>query len=101
MQLRVRFKKEGLEELVTIPEASMESEIRNCEFRVKCPKSWERLEITSISTQRHCHECQRTVFYCRTPSELQAAIISNQCVAVDIRSTADSESIRLVGEAIG
>ena len=33
------------------------SEIRNCEFKFKCPKQWEALELTDREDQRHCHEC--------------------------------------------
>lgn len=30
----------------------MSDEIRNCEFRFKCPKLWDELEPVAIETQR-------------------------------------------------
>jgi hypothetical protein len=58
--------------------------IRNCEFRFKCTKTWDSLEVTSKSTQRFCSECKRLVRYCQTPDELESAIIDNECVAIKV-----------------
>lgn len=58
------------------------NEIRNCEFRFKCPKEWELLSLTDHKDQRHCNECQRIVYFCKTGEALMAAIQNDHCVAV-------------------
>lgn len=60
----------------------MIDEIRNCEFRFKCPKTWDALEKTPIVKQRYCGQCQKIVHHCRTATELEWAIVRNLCVAV-------------------
>ena len=62
----------------------MSDVIRNCEFRFKCPKTWDSLETTAVATQRFCKQCQTIVHYCRTPAELEQAIVKNLCVAVRV-----------------
>ena len=62
----------------------MSDEIRNCDFRFKCPKAWDALEKTPIVTQRYCSECQTIVLHCRTAAELEWAIVRNLCVAVEV-----------------
>ena len=78
----------------------MDAEIRNCEFRFKCPKTWDALEVTPNPSQRFCHGCNRTVHYCRTPAELQEAIVSNECVAIELRITNETEPRILIGDPI-
>lgn len=77
------------------------SEIRNCEFRFKCPKLWESLDLTGDDAVRSCDKCNRTVHFCKTPLHLQAAIVANQCVAVEIHDSGESESRLMVGEPRG
>ncbi len=62
--------------------AKLSDEIRNCEFKFKCPKTWDSLEKTPIAAQRYCGECQRIVIHCRTATELEWAIVRNLCVAI-------------------
>lgn len=76
----------------------MTTEIRNCEFRFKCPKIWDALKSTERSDVRFCDGCQRTVHYCRTPEQLHAAIVQNQCVAVAIKETPESRKQLQIGE---
>ena len=76
-------------------------EIRNCEFRFKCPKLWDSLELTGDDTIRLCGKCNRTVHYCKTPLQLHAAIIANQCICVEIQDSVKVESRLTVGEPLG
>ena len=69
----------------------MDAEIRNCEFKFKCPKLWDELELTDDANIRTCEECQRRVFFCRTASELKRAITDDKCIAVKIPSSGRSE----------
>ena len=78
----------------------MTAEIRNCEFRFKCPKDWDALLKTHDPKVRHCNECNRRVVYCKKASELQTAIINNNCVAVEIKQPDDEVRV-YVGEVMG
>ena len=62
----------------------MSEQIRNCEFRFKCPKDWWELQPTKISTERFCTQCQKTVHFCRNQTELHDAIVKDLCVAIEI-----------------
>lgn len=76
----------------------MTAEIRNCEFRFQCPKTWDALQPTEDLNIRFCKQCQRTVHYCHTPTQLHKAIVNNQCVAVEIHyARADPVDI-MIGE---
>ena len=78
----------------------MTAEIRNCEFRFKCPRTWDSLSATGDPSLRSCDECKRTVRYCRTPDELHAAIVKNECVAVELRSPDHPKERVLLGDPI-
>ena len=80
----------------------MSDEIRNCEFRFKCPKSWDSLEKTPIAVQRYCGECQRIVIHCRTATELEWAIVRNLCVAISpVPSKKPSTEIPIDDQILG
>jgi hypothetical protein len=78
----------------------MNAEIRNCAFRYQCPKTWDALTPTDKAGERFCTTCQRTVHYCRTPTQLHAAIVKNQCVAVEIKSSRKAAPVMLVGDPL-
>jgi hypothetical protein len=65
------------------------NEIRNCEFKFKCPKEWKSLQLTDQEDQRYCDECNQIVYFCRTGKQLMAAIKADRCVAV---GTDDADS---------
>lgn len=69
----------------------MSDEIRNCEFRFKCPKTWDSLEPTVIASQRYCGQCQKVVHHCHTANELQWAIVRNLCVAVEAHKRSSTD----------
>ena len=56
--------------------------IRNCEFVFKCPNDWRSLRIASNGKVGFCDACQKQVFLCATPDELDWAIRNKLCVAV-------------------
>ena len=74
------------------------AEIRNCEFRFKCPKTWDSLKKTDDESIRFCDQCNRTVHFCKTAGELQRAIIKNQCVALEIKPSDPGPSAYTIGE---
>ena len=76
------------------------AEIRNCEFRVECPKLWTELRETKDVNVRFCNAVECPVHYCRTPAELQRAIIKNYCVAVELQTECRSTPRVLLGDAI-
>lgn len=71
----------------------MSDEIRNCEFRFKCPKTWDSLQATEIETQRFCGTCQTIVHHCRTATELQWTVARNFCVAVEVEVGEDESEV--------
>lgn len=76
----------------------MTAEIRNCEFRFQCTKTWDSLKPTEDLSVRFCEQCQRTVHYCRNETELHEAIVKNQCVAAEIRYAPAKPVDIMIGE---
>lgn len=72
--------------------------IRNCSFAFECDKKWTDLKESASSTVRMCDSCNRLVFFCRTPQELQSAIFKNQCVAVEIPDPRNQKTTMKLGE---
>ncbi len=60
------------------------AEIRNCEFKFQCPKTWDSLSLTTVHEVRFCEECKKEVFFCNTAKELKSAIVADRCVAIEI-----------------
>ncbi len=72
--------------------------IRNCIFQFKCSKTWASLTPTNNADIRACDECGKSVYRCRTDSELVDAVSKNRCVAI-FREKPDSgisTSVKLV-----
>lgn len=59
--------------------------IRNCRirFRYQCPKTWEQLPPGADMAIRHCEQCQKDVFLCRSPDEWEAHSKAGHCVALE------------------
>jgi hypothetical protein len=51
-------------------------------LRFKCLRSWGSLEETGEPGIRHCDECARDVYLCRTPAEFVAQGERGHCVAI-------------------
>jgi hypothetical protein len=60
------------------------AEIRNCEFKFQCPRTWESLALTKVHEVRYCNSCEKEVFFCTTAAELRSAIVADRCVAIEI-----------------
>lgn len=69
-------------------EAGSEKIILNCEFNFKylCPKIWDGLIPTEIDNVRHCTQCERNVFFCRTNEEIRNHAAAGECVAFKIEA---------------
>ncbi len=65
------------------------NDIRNCEFRFKCPKQWDALKSTDNQDQRFCSVCNQIVYFCHTDKELVAAIKADRCIAIKVTSAKD------------
>lgn len=63
------------------------NEIRNCEFRFKCPMQWNALKPTDNKDQRYCNECNQIVYFCHTADELMDAIQADRCVALAVEGS--------------
>jgi len=72
-------------------------EIRNCQFRFKCPKAWGALKLTEIEDQRYCTECEQIVYFCKTNKQLMTAIQEDRCVAVRVNDPEEDLTLIEVG----
>jgi len=71
----------------------MDSLIRNCHFRYKCPETWEALETTQDPQKRYCDTCDMDVYFCTTDEELREAVIKDRCVAI-VNDKTDEDCIK-------
>ncbi len=60
------------------------SHVWDCErvLRKRCPHLWQRLDTTPVADVRHCRECARDVYLCRTPADFVAHGELGHCVAI-------------------
>lgn len=58
--------------------------IANCptEFRLECPKLWEKLNPTSDTTIRFCETCRKNVHLCDSMEEVHHHASLGNCIAV-------------------
>jgi hypothetical protein len=54
--------------------------IRNCIWGYKCQAFCSSLSRTADDSIRFCGECEKEVYYCNSPEDLQDAIALNRCV---------------------
>ena len=57
--------------------------IKSCEFALKCPRAWERLDLTGKDDERHCASCERLVYLCVDDVSLTRHVDAGHCVAVE------------------
>jgi hypothetical protein len=50
-------------------------------MKVVCPMAWERLESTAHKDVRHCAQCDRDVYFCRTDAETLEHARAGRCIA--------------------
>jgi hypothetical protein len=67
----------------TADQAQEQPLIRNCRFAFRCHQQWQFLELSPDPGARYCHECSRQVVLCRSNAELRAALLANECVAIE------------------
>jgi uncharacterized protein (TIGR02996 family) len=85
------------------------SHIERCGFHLKfrCPKQWDRLQLTGDASVRLCSACRKNVYYCRSLEEAREHVEYGRCVAVDpklARSEGDldpAEELSIAGMWIG
>lgn len=60
-----------------------ERTVRTCPIRMKftCPRTWEGLQPTADSDIRHCGQCNRDVYFCRTDEETLHHARAGHCIA--------------------
>ena len=69
------------------------NEIRNCEFKFKCPKDWDALKRTETPAQRFCNECNQIVYFCHTAEELMVAMKEDRCVAINLGGLSSEDTM--------
>lgn len=63
----------------------MELLIDNCaasDFEFVCPKKWSDLTKSFVEGVRHCDQCNRKVYLCRTDSDIKLYDSLNYCIAI-------------------
>jgi len=68
------------------------SKISFCDrfFRFRCPKQWERLQLTGDPLVRFCKACRKNVYYCQGLDEGLRHAAAGHCVAFDPRPAQQS-----------
>jgi uncharacterized protein (TIGR02996 family) len=61
------------------------TKIENCvpRFDFRCPKNWDKLELTGQEHVRYCSACRKQVIYCDSIVEARRQAVMGKCVAVD------------------
>jgi uncharacterized protein (TIGR02996 family) len=58
--------------------------IEKCRFfDFRCPKRWDRLQLTGDAAVRFCTACCKEVFYCDSIGEARQHALLGRCVALD------------------
>jgi hypothetical protein len=65
-------------------------------LRVRCPCTWEQLDQTSNAEVRHCRECDRDVYRCRTVADFITHGEHGHCLAIT-----DETSAHVHGPGLG
>ena len=64
-------------------ESGFSEDIRNCEFKFKCPKQWDDLKSNPHNANiKHCDTCEKLVYLVETEEELVYKVWQNLCVAI-------------------
>ena len=56
--------------------------IGNCRATFACPRLWSKLTETADPLVRDCGSCNRHVYLCVTPDEVEAKVKAGNCIAV-------------------
>ena len=73
-------------------------DIKNCQIKYRCKKTWDTLTVTNDSTVRYCNDCDRGVHYCNNPEELLHAMKNDWCVAIEVENLNDEKPYLLLGD---
>jgi uncharacterized protein (TIGR02996 family) len=49
---------------------------------IVCPKKWEELTATQTQTVRHCGQCQKLVYHCRSIEEARDHVSQAHCISL-------------------
>ena len=79
-------------EITTAQDPNWNDEARiRCEFTLRCPKVWNRLQRTAVEGVRYCSECDRDVFLVLTEKDLQRYANAGHCVAIPVKGEGESD----------
>ncbi len=59
--------------------------IRNCSIAFQCLQTWETMDEQEVPSVRHCKQCDRLVFECKTIRQLKSALEANACIAAPMK----------------
>jgi hypothetical protein len=56
--------------------------LRNCNFKFRCTKTWQLLEVTGEAGVRFCEDCQKDVHLVKSRADLHECLKNDFCVAI-------------------
>lgn len=62
-------------------ETKIKDQIMNCDWKFKCPLSWNGLQTSENKDVRFCSSCQKDVHFAYTQSQLNQLASEGKCVA--------------------
>jgi hypothetical protein len=73
------------------------AEVWECErlLRKACPCTWAELDRTPEADVRHCRQCDKDVYQCKTPQDYFAHGAQARCVAIPDHLSPRADSLRL------
>jgi len=69
--------------------------IKTCQLTFVCSQKWDELVQTDRTDVRYCEQCEKTVHFCKTQSELDRCMERGDCVCFDIDR--ERKLLRLTG----
>ena len=64
--------------------------IRNCPLTFRCAQKWSALTVTIDPRIRFCEQCENSVHFCESDSEIADALRNNQCIAMSLIAATSS-----------
>lgn len=68
-----------------------------CQWKFKCPLTFEQLTKTESPTYRFCEQCQQNVYRCEDLKEAFEKAKQNRCIAIRIKNDKDNKVEELQG----
>ena len=65
--------------------------IGNCRATFACPRLWSKITETADPLVRDCGSCNRRVYLCVTPDEVEAMVKAGNCIGVRLAAKGEPQ----------